>query len=114
MTSKKVEVTDAVVAEEQPLVSVEDVQEMISTSKLDRLSEQASNGVINPIVLAKFLNIAPQQVYNRIKAGKIQIANRNSTQKIVIPLGEALEFAANYLDKKARKQAQIEAELAGK
>lgn len=99
--------------EEKPLVSADDVMEKIEKSSLERLKLQAANGVVNPIVLAKFLGIAPQQVYNRIKANKIGVVNRNTTQKIVIPIDEAVAFAAEYLDKQARKQAKIDAELRG-
>jgi hypothetical protein len=98
---------------ETTLVSVKDVEKMVAESDLDRLKAQASEGVMNPIMLARFLGIAPQQVYNRIKAGKIQTVTRNDTQKITIPLAEAIAFAADYLDKQAKKQAKIEAELAG-
>jgi hypothetical protein len=109
-TTEQVNETEEVTVE-QVFVTPEDVTSQMKSSNLPRLGEQLGEGVVNPIVLAKFLGIKPQQVYNRIKAGKIETVQHNSTQKIVIPIEEATRFAASYLDRKARKAAQVEAEL---
>jgi hypothetical protein len=98
---------------EAELVSLEDVEALMAESKLERLHEQRANGVVNPIVLAQFLGVKPQMIYNYITNGHIKAAKVNSTGKKVIDLDEATAFARKYLDGKARKQAKIEAELRG-
>jgi predicted DNA-binding transcriptional regulator AlpA len=99
--------------EKEVLVTEDKVEELLKKSKNERLLIQIDEGVINPIELAKFLGIAPQQIYNRIKQGKIATVDRNTTQKIVIPLWAATKFAAEYLDKQAQKQKRIDDELKG-
>jgi hypothetical protein len=111
-TPDTAEETEEMVSE-PVLVTVEDVAKLMSESTDPRLQEQLAQSIVNPIVLAKMLGVKPQQIYNRIRAGKIATVTQNSTQKIVIPIAEAQRFAANYMDRKARSQAKLEAELAG-
>jgi hypothetical protein len=77
----------------------------------DRLREQHSNGVVNPIELAKALNVRPQMVYNYIRDNRIK-SSRNDTGKIVVAWGEAVAFAQRYLNRKEQTAAKAAAQLA--
>lgn len=81
----------------------------------ERYESQKANGVINPIVLATLLGVKPQMIYNYIRKGKFSevTVENNSTQKRVLHYGEANTWAATYLERKATRQAKIEAELKG-
>jgi uncharacterized 2Fe-2S/4Fe-4S cluster protein (DUF4445 family) len=73
----------------------------------DRLIQQMSQEVINPIMLARYLGIRPQQVYQAIRAGSIAAVRENNTQKLYIEFDEACRYAAQYLDRKARRALQV-------
>jgi hypothetical protein len=77
-----------------------------------RIALQFSQGVINPMELAKFLGIRPQQVYQAIRDGKLSAVKQNNTQKLVIENSEAIRYAATYLDRKAQRLLQQAQELA--
>jgi hypothetical protein len=98
--------------EEVVLVSNEDVENLLDSTTNQRLQEQLTSDVVNPIELARFLNCRPQMVYQYVRKGKIA-RDTNNTQKIVIPRAVAVAFAQGYLNRKAVKAAKVEAELAG-
>jgi len=77
-----------------------------------RIALQFSQGIINPMVLAAFLGIRPQQVYQAIRDGKLTAVKQNNTQKLVIERSEAVRWAAVYLDRKAQRLLQQAQELA--
>jgi len=105
-----VEETEEVV--EEVLVDEDAALQYLLSYGTERLVSQISNEVVNPIELAKALNIRPQMVYNHIRSGRIP-SHHNDSQKLVIDLRDALEYSAKYLNRKAVKQAKIDAELAG-
>lgn len=93
------------------LITKEEVEQTLLESGLERLFAQKSEGIVNPIVLAKCLGIRPQMVYNYIRAGRINAVKHNNTQKLVISWDDAIEFAQRYLNRKLVKQLKVEAEL---
>jgi hypothetical protein len=99
-----------VVADEM-LITKEEVEAQLMSSGLERLFAQQSEGIVNPIVLAKALGVKPQMIYNYIKNGKITAVKQNNTQKLVISWSEAIDFAQRYLNRKLRRQQAVEAEL---
>jgi len=101
---------DEVVSDEM-LITVEETTKHLVDAGVERLLAQRQEGVVNPIVLAKCLGIRPQMVYNYIKAGRIPSVKHNSTQKIVIQWDVAVEFAQRYLNRKLRKQIELDAQL---
>lgn len=105
--------TETEVVGAQPLVTEERVRELMAESKNERLKAQVANGIVNPIVLADFLDIRPQMVYNYIRTEKIKARREEITQHIVIDLDEAVRYAQKYLNRQAEKAAKIQAELAG-
>jgi hypothetical protein len=81
---------------------------------MERLQSSAEHGVVAPIVFARALGVRPQMIYNYIKKGKLaSCAGLNSTDKIVLELDGALEWASHYVGKKNAKRALIEAQLRG-
>ena len=97
----------------EPEVTAEEALAYIIQQGTPRLLNQLNVGVVNPIELAKALDVKAQMIYNYIRSGRIKGAYLNDTQKLVIPSDSAAEFASSYLSRKARAQAKIEAELAG-
>jgi hypothetical protein len=71
-----------------------------------RLATQVDEGIISPIMLARLLDIVPQQVYQAIAKGKLPALNDNDTQKRRIKFDDAVRWAANYLDRKDLREAQ--------
>jgi|SRR5215469_10421854 len=67
---------------------------------LDRIEEQLRQEVISPIILARYINVKPQMVYQAIRDGKLTAVDFNNTQKKFIRLNEALRYAAKYLTRK--------------
>jgi hypothetical protein len=67
---------------------------------LERLVAQKEQGIVNPIILARALNVRPQMIYNYIREGRIASVTDNNTQKKVIPYSVALAFAQGYLNRK--------------
>lgn len=94
-------------------ISTEETEQKLLKSGTDRLRTQHEEGVVNPIELAKALNVRPQMIYNYIRDGKIPTTESNNTQKLVIPWGDAVAFAQKYLGRKLVKQQKVEAELRG-
>jgi hypothetical protein len=99
-------------AHTEPLVTKEQViaelRAKYEEGKLeDRLIAQMSEEVINPIMLARYLGIRPQQVYQAIRGGTITAVRENNTQKLYIEFDEACRYAAQYLDRKARRALQV-------
>ena len=47
-------------------------------------------------------------VYNAIRNGRLASVEHNNTQKIVIPLDEAVAFASRYFTNKERKALKAE------
>lgn len=100
-------------AEEGRLVSPEEAAEQLKKAGSDRLHVQLKDGVVNPIELARAIGVRPQMIYNYIRTGKISAVRQNNTQKLFIPEAVAYDFASKYLSRKAKKQNEIEAQLAG-
>jgi len=96
---------------DEMLITADETEAYLVSSGLERLFAQRSEGIVNPIVLAKCLGIRPQMVYNYIKAGRISATKHNNTQKLVIDWNEAVEFAQRHLNRKLRKQAERDAVL---
>ncbi len=97
----------------EPLVSIDETLEYLAEqqSKVARLSSQMSQGVVNPIVLAKVCGIKPQQVYNYIRKGYIAAVRENNTQKLYIELNDAVAFVMRRLNRSAAEQLRINEEL---
>jgi Mn-dependent DtxR family transcriptional regulator len=80
-----------------------------------RLRIQVDDGVVSPIILARYLNVKPQMIYQAIRDGKLTAVDYNNTQKKFVRLTTALEWAAKYLTRKQLRdleKAQEEAESA--
>jgi hypothetical protein len=100
----------------EPLVTYEQAEQVLLSSKNPRMRAQYEQGIVNPIVLADAVGCRPQMIYNYIKQGKILAKDQigeNNTQKIVIDWVFAVGWVQRYLNKKAEQQARIEAELRG-
>jgi len=93
------------------LISTEETAQRLMEAGVDRLFAQQSEGIVNPIVLAKCLGVKPQMIYNYIRDGKILSTKQNNTQKLVIVWSDAVEFAQKYWNRKLVRQAKIDAEL---
>ena len=78
----------------------------------DRFHGMWDSGKVNPIELAKALDIRAQMVYNYIKGGKIEGVGQNDTQKVTITNDGALAFAQKYLNRKAVKEAKEQEKIA--
>jgi 3-deoxy-D-arabino-heptulosonate 7-phosphate (DAHP) synthase len=103
---------ETVTVSDERMVTVEDALKGLQESKNARLQTQLSENVVNPIELAKHLEVKPQMVYNYIRSGRIP-SRLNDTQHFVVSVEDACEFISLYLSKKAAKAAQVEAELNG-
>jgi hypothetical protein len=97
---------------------VEETEEVLVTSEMvmqqlqeveGRTAMQLQQGVINPIMLARFIGCRPQQVYGDIRSGRLVGVKDNNTQKLYVEIHQAVEYAAKRLDRRAR--AQVRAEL---
>jgi len=75
-----------------------------------RLQIQVDANVISPIILARYLNVKPQMVYQAIREGKLTAVSWNNTQKKFIRLPEAMRWAAKYLTRKQLRDLQTAAE----
>jgi hypothetical protein len=95
------------------LVSAEDAERQLLGSGLDRLLKQKEQGVVNPIMLAQAIGVRPQMIYNYIRSGRIASVMDNNTQKKTIAWSVAVNFAQQYLNRKAVKAAKVERELSG-
>ena len=109
-------------AEATPLVTYEQAEQVLLSSRNPRMRPQYEQGIINPIVLAQAIGCRPQMIYNYIKQGKIKTVvhgeenisiMENSTQKIVLEWAYAVEWVQKYLNRKTEAQARVEAELRG-
>ena len=79
----------------------------------ERFANQVSVGVVNPIELAKAMEVRPQMLYNYIRGGRLIARTTEDTQKIVIDVDVAVGFAQKYFNRQIERQAQIERELRG-
>jgi hypothetical protein len=79
----------------------------------ERFAAQTAEQVVNPIVLSRLVGCRAQMVYNYIRKGKIASVTNNNTQKKVVPLEAAQQWANEYLQRKGEKAIRIERELAG-
>ena len=86
--------TEVISAEAE--VSVEETEERLLAAGSERLHAQYELEVVNPIELAKALDIRPQQVYNYIRNGRLESIRLNSTQKIVIPWASRQSLRERY------------------
>lgn len=78
-----------------------------------RIAEQLSQGIVNPMELAKELHIRPQQVYQAIRQGALKAVHQNNTQKLYIDETEAARWAAAVYNRRLKKaQAAREAAMA--
>ena len=94
-------------------VTPEVAEQRLMAKATERMKEQRSEDIVNPIELAKALEIKPQQVYNDIRNGRLEAVKHNNTQKIVIDWSVAVEYARRRFDRELQKQLKVEAELAG-
>ena len=92
--------------------------ELTDPSTKARFAAQASEGVVNPIVLAKLVGVRPQMLYQYIAKGRLPIVEgveagvgTNSTQKKVIRLAVAEAWVNGYLGRKADRAIRAAAEL---
>lgn len=97
---------------DEMLISKEETEQRLLESGVERLFAQQSEGIVNPIVLAKCLGVKPQMIYNYIRNGKIPSKQTNNTQKLVILWDDAVDFSQRYFNRKLTRQAKIDAELA--
>jgi hypothetical protein len=109
-TTTKEETTEQ---EQEVLVTEQDAERQLLGSGLDRLLKQQEQGVVNPIMLAQAIGVRPQMIYNYIRSGRIASVMDNNTQKKTIAWSVAVNFAQQYLNRKAVKAAKVERELAG-
>jgi hypothetical protein len=98
---------------------VQELREKHQAGQLpERLALQFSQGFISPIVLADYIGIRPQMVYAAIRDGKLKEytpeLQGNNTQKKVLKVEAAMNWAGAYLTRKqARELAKkLEAEIA--
>src|SRR5215469_14990502 len=54
---------------------------MENPEDIDRIEEQLRQEVISPIILARYINVRPQMVYQAIRDGKLTAVDFNNTQK---------------------------------
>jgi hypothetical protein len=96
-------------------LGLDEVKDMLlkSDGASERFKAMVEAGVVNPIELAKAMDVRPQMLYNYIRNGRLQARLTADTQKFVIDLDVALKFAQRYIGKQLAKQAQIERELRG-
>jgi len=45
----------------------------------ERLDKQLADNVVNPILLARYVGVQPQMVYQYIRDGKLPLTNQNNT-----------------------------------
>jgi hypothetical protein len=79
----------------------------------DRLRKQALTGWVTPIEFAKALDVKPQYIYNTIRRGALAHKVTEDTQKIVVPLDAAIEFAERRWTAEERAHNEIESQLGG-
>ena len=72
----------------------------------ERLDKQLADNVINPILLARYVGVQPQMVYQYIRDGKLPLTKANNTQKLFIPEASAFAWAAMYLNRKRLRLQQ--------
>jgi hypothetical protein len=73
---------------------------------IERMQEQLEHGVINPILLARYIGVRPQMIYQAIRDGKLTAVDFNNTQKKFIRLGEAIRYASRYLNRKQQRDLE--------
>jgi hypothetical protein len=79
-----------------------------------RLHAQYAEGVVNPIELAKALDVTPQMIYQYLRGETPRIPSRlNDSQKKVIDWDDAVAFVQKRLQKESDRQQRIDDELAG-
>lgn len=73
--------------------------------------------MLSPIEVAKLADVRPQMVYNYIRAGYIEAVRDEETGKLRVSREVAEAWVEKYLANKAareeKRQAKLEAELAG-
>lgn len=99
--------------ENQTEVDTEAAEARLLTSATPRMHVQVTEGVVNPIELAKALGVRPQQVYNDIRAGRLGSVTHTVTQKMVIEWDDAVEYSRKRFDRELQKELKVQAELAG-
>jgi hypothetical protein len=73
---------------------------------LNRIESQLRDEVIAPILLARYIGVRPQMVYQAIREGKLTAVDLNNTQKKYIRLNEALRYAARYLTRRQARELE--------
>jgi hypothetical protein len=73
---------------------------------VERIQEQLAEGGMNPILLARYIGVRPQMIYQAIRDGKLTAVTHNNTQKQFIRLAEAIAYAAKYLDRKRQRDLE--------
>jgi hypothetical protein len=73
---------------------------------IERMQEQLEHGVINPILLARYIGVRPQMIYQAIRDGKLTAVDFNNTQKKFIRLAEAISYASRYLNRKQQRDLE--------
>jgi hypothetical protein len=71
---------------------------------IKRIQEQLEDGVINPILLARYIGVRPQMIYQAIRDGKLTTTSTNNTQKKFIRIGEAVRYASLYLNRRQQRE----------
>jgi len=101
------EMSDEEVETSEDNITAKDVLETMRNKYLGtktRIGEQIELDVINPIELARILDIRPQQVYQAIRHGALK-TTENNTQKKYIDIDEAARWTAEYLNRKLQRAA---------
>jgi hypothetical protein len=73
---------------------------------IERMQEQLEHGVINPILLARYISVRPQMIYQAIRDGKLTAVDFNNTQKKFIRIEEAIRYASRYLNRKQQRDLE--------
>jgi hypothetical protein len=97
--------------EEAPKSAAELVQELRDKyaeigAVNDRLQDQISKGVVNPIELGRWIGVNPPRIYQDIRDGRLTAVTENSTQHKVIELREAIAYASRVLDRRVELAAK--------
>ena len=83
-------------------VSTEEALEWLTPRLSERAQEQVAQGVINPIELAKALNVRPQMLYSYIRDGRLKARTTTDTQKLLIKFEDALEYVRKRLQRERK------------
>jgi hypothetical protein len=86
-------------------VSTEEALEFLTARLTERGVAQVKAGVINPIELAKALDVRPQMLYSYIRDGRLKAFVTPDTQKLIIRKDDAVEYVRKRLERTAKAAA---------